>query len=242
MIIVTRPTPYGEQLVKQLNKVGLEAKHIPLFKIVPKVNPLELQTKLDQLSSGDMVIAVSPQVLNVIAQFEHQLNFPKSLQYAAIGQKTAHLLQHYVSTSVIYPLTEENSEALLSLPLLQHVAQRRILILRGDSGRELLATTLQSRGAIAEYYTCYQRQPIKPILSDIQDNSIDKIIIVTNTQSLLYLEQFVDETQKKNNTLLVSSPRIAAKANWLGWYKIITINSADNRKLFKTLITLCHNG
>ncbi|MCO6523498.1 MAG: uroporphyrinogen-III synthase [Candidatus Schmidhempelia sp.] len=242
MIIVTRPTPYGEELVKLLNEAGLSAKHIPLFKIIPVGNFLELQTKLEQLSSGDIVIVISPQVLNVIAQCHRQLSFPPLLQYVAIGKKTAKLLQHYVATPVIYPVTQENSESLLLLPELQHVTERRILILRGNCGRELLATTLQSRGAVTEYYTCYQRHPIKPALNNIQDYLIDKIITITNTESLLYFEQLIDEAQKRNNTLLVSSPRIAEKATKLGWHKIITINSADNRKLFKTLITLCHNG
>jgi uroporphyrinogen-III synthase len=52
-----------------------------------------------------------------------------------------------------------DSESVLALPAFQApaVAGRRVLILRGDGGRDLLGDTLRARGAEVEYLTCYHR-------------------------------------------------------------------------------------
>ena len=50
-----------------------------------------------------------------------------------------------------------DSEALLALPEMRDLAGKRVVIFRGDGGRELLGDTLIARGAIVEYAECYRR-------------------------------------------------------------------------------------
>jgi uroporphyrinogen-III synthase len=56
------------------------------------------------------------------------------------------------------PQSSADSEALLSLPELRDVAGRRVLVFRGEGGREVLAAELTARGARVEYAECYRRE------------------------------------------------------------------------------------
>ena len=59
----------------------------------------------------------------------------------------------------IAPL-QENSEGLLALMPLQNVAGKRIAIIRGDSGRDLLRDALIQRGAEVKYLEVYRKRPV----------------------------------------------------------------------------------
>jgi uroporphyrinogen-III synthase len=76
----------------------------------------------------------------------------------AVERRTAATLR----SSGVEPLVpaREDSEGLLALPQLQVVAQRRIVLVKGPGGRELIADTLRERGAEVIEFNCYRRQYI----------------------------------------------------------------------------------
>lgn len=83
---------------------------------------------------------------------------PASLRIAAIGKGSAKVLAQYGVQNVITPKQKFDSEALLELPELQAITGKRIVIFRGDGGRELLDDELARRGARYEYAECYRHQ------------------------------------------------------------------------------------
>ncbi len=68
-------------------------------------------------------------------------------------------MQGWGFAEVIAPQDGFDSEAVIALPefAADAVRGRKVLIFRGDGGRELLADTLRERGASVEYVTCYRR-------------------------------------------------------------------------------------
>ncbi len=55
------------------------------------------------------------------------------------------------------PRTTLDSEGVLALPELADVRGRRVIVFRGEGGRDLLADTLRERGAHVDLVSCYRR-------------------------------------------------------------------------------------
>lgn len=163
-----------------------------------------------------------------------------SVSYLAIGQKTAYKLGKVTQQKVHYP-TISDSEHFLQLPQLQNVSQLSIVILRGNSGRELIFESLSNKNASVEYAEVYQRHPI-PFNSEdsIQywrSRNVDTLIL-TSSEQLSYLEQSMSKIQKDwlhTLSLLVPSQRIAILARELGYQNIVNTGSAANSDLLNAV-------
>ena len=158
-ILVTRPSPAGEQLVSRLRTLGQVAWSFPLIEFSPGRELSALADQMNTLQEGDLLFALSQHAVDFAhGQLQQQgLAWPTAPRYFAIGRTTALALHTVSGADVRYPLDREISEVLLQLPELQTVAGKRALILRGNGGRELLGETLRERGANVTFVECYQR-------------------------------------------------------------------------------------
>lgn len=246
-ILITRPSPDGENLVNQLTAIGKSAYHLPLI-YFSSGKTLSLITKqLNSLSKGDFLFIVSQYAVKYA---HHQLlnmgsHWPTTIQYYAIGKKTS--LKMYLLSGVLakYPRYEETSENLLQFPeLIYHIAGRQALILKGNNGgRNFLQNTLQNRGASVSCCECYTRQPFQYDGTEQYNRMLDlnvNIIVVTTGDMLKQLYYLIPYNYRKTwllqCLLVVVSLRIAHLARHLGWKEIIITKSADNNAIFMALI------
>ncbi|PMK02805.1 uroporphyrinogen-III synthase [Vibrio sp. 10N.261.55.A7] len=238
-VLVTRPDIQGLQLCQQLTEVGISALHHPLLSITPVDNINKLVTNLDTF---DIIIAVSQHAatLSHIALLENQREWPTHPTYIAVGQKTAQILSKQTQQIVHYPEVAD-SEHLLALEELLSVEHKRILILRGDGGRELIFDSLTERKAQVEYREVYRRDYIsfqaQASIEKWQQSNINALIITSSGQLHFFLSQ-VDRTSKNwlfDLPLFVPSERIAAEAQQLGFNKVINTGSASNSALVTAL-------
>ncbi|ANI85092.1 uroporphyrinogen-III synthase [Kosakonia oryzae] len=243
-ILVTRPSPAGEELVNRLRTLGLVAWSFPLIEFTPGRELASLPARLADLTADDMVFALSQHAVT----FAHAhlqklgLRFPPQPHYFAIGRTTALALHTVSGIEVRYPHDREISEVLLQLPELQSVQGKHALILRGNGGREVLAETLAARGAELEFCECYQRCAI------FYDGAEEAMrwhtrgvttLVITSGEMMQQLFSLIPPWYRENwllrCRLVVASERLAHLARELGWQDIRVADNADNDALLRAL-------
>lgn len=227
-IVVTRPRDQADGLATRLKKFGAHPVLLPLLEISPAPDQAALQEFVQRAANYQLLIFISPNAVNHgMSALEH---VPPGVQVAAVGQGTAKALAKRGIESVIVPRERFDSEGLLALPELQHVAGWRIAILRGDGGRELLGDSLAERGAQVEYVTSYQRS--KPDLdAETWLSAHPDAIVVTSSEALAHLWQGLGDAAAmlaKQATLFVAHPRIAGMAQSQGWQHVVITTSGDD--------------
>jgi uroporphyrinogen-III synthase len=243
-ILVTRPSPAGEQLIVRLRALGRVAYHTPLIEFSPGRELGSLSEHLSALTPGDLVIILSQHAVNYAHRTLHHQSYPwpARLTYYAIGRATGLKMHTLSGLPILYPPDRETSETLLELPGLQNLAGKKALILRGNGGRELLGETLAERGADVSFCECYQRCPVyydgSEQSSHWQRAGIDTLV-VTSAEMLQQLYTLVPEYYRTSwllrCSLVVVSERIATLAQQLGWQEIRVAENADNDALIRAL-------
>jgi len=104
------------------------------------------------------VIFISPNAVRMgMPDILKHGGLPAGARVAAIGPGTAAALKRSGVRNIISPQQGFDSEALLGELSNVQLAGDRVLIVRGQGGREYLSEALRSRGAMVEYLECYRR-------------------------------------------------------------------------------------
>lgn len=156
-ILVTRPAHQAEAICALIEAAGGRAWRLPLLEIRPALDAAAVQAGLARLADYDIAIFVSANAVNFALDALDPRPWPPSLATAAVGAATARALEQRGLRVTYCPRAEFTSEALLALPALQDMRGRRVVILRGNGGREQLRETLRARGARVDYLEVYRR-------------------------------------------------------------------------------------
>ncbi|MGH8278050.1 MAG: uroporphyrinogen-III synthase [Gammaproteobacteria bacterium] len=221
-IVITRPVHQGEALKARLETKGASVLHFPTIEILPVVRNAELENTFGELARYDYATFTSPNAADYAADYLDFGALPPKLKIAAIGPGTARALAAHGRKPDILPRDGASSEALLKLKALNAVDGKRVLIVRGQGGRELLAETLEERGAEVDYAEVYRRAVPRADRSELaqwfRENRVD-VIVVTGRESLLNLDHMLSPLLSPNlhaSQLLVSSPRVLKVASAMG--------------------------
>lgn len=238
-VVVTRPLAQAKKMCASLELYLASIVHFPVLSITPSNKPNLVKQKLQQLNNYDHIFFISVNAvqyaMNLVQEVHMDFN-NKSL--AAVGPTTKKALEEYGYQVSVVPSKGFNSEALLEHETLKNISGERILIIRGQGGREHLRQELESRGAMVEYAEVYQRELPKqrnPIdLSQLPNiDSAVLIYSVESAQNLWSLCSINEQQWLKNATLIVAGSRIASAVGTLGFAKnpIIAENPSDEAML-----------
>jgi uroporphyrinogen-III synthase len=237
-IAVTRPRDQAAPLARRIEQAGGIPLLFPLLDIAAVLDSQTLHEQTSRLAQFDLAIFISPNAVQYgMAAIRAAGGLPSDLKIATVGQSSAKALRELGVTSVIAPAERFDSEGLLALPELQDVAGWRVLILRGDGGRELLGDTLRARGATVEYAACYRRSKPQQDIAALLDAAPD-VITVTSSEALDHLWQMLGDARRDSVygiPLFVPHQRIAELAQRQGWRQVL-LTGAGNDGLLSALI------
>ena len=236
-VLITRPLNQADSLRRAIESAGAKTLSLPLIEI-NRLNDAqaiqELRNKVLQLDSYQSLIFVSNNAVSfggeVINNYWPQ--FPIGIEVIAIGPTTAEAASEQLGCEVIQPSSGMTSEDILRLPALSNVSDKKIAIVRGQGGRELLADTLRERGAIVDYLEAYRRTPVDYTSVDFC-NRLQKagvnVLTVSSGESLDRLTHLLAANGKmlQQLKLLVPSERIGLQAKKAGYEQVKNASGAD---------------
>jgi len=234
-ILVTRPAGQARHLAEAIEREGGTAVLFPVLAIHDVEDQAPLADIAARIENFDLAIFISPNaVTRALIAITARRPWPAHTRVAAMGKTSERELARFGLTEVIAPAGRFDSEALLELPEMRAVAGWRVVIFRGDGGRELLGDTLTARGATVEYVECYRRgKPAldaAPLLKLLARGELDAIT-ATSSEGLRNLFEMVGslgQTWLRTTPLLVPHPRIAEEAARLGLISVVTTGAGDD--------------
>ena len=157
-VLVTRPQGQADALLAALQQAGFDVSYCPALGIEPVALSAAERRLLLDLDHYHAVIFVSRNAAHfaLTAMADVWPQWPVGVHWVAVGNATAAELSRWQLSATV-PVQGFNSEAVLSLPSLQQLEEKRVLLCRGQQGRQLLSTTLQTRGALVHELALYRR-------------------------------------------------------------------------------------
>lgn len=248
-VLVTRPAHQAENLNRLVEERGGVAVRFPTLAIVAMDEACTIQNTLTYLDRYQWLIFISANAVTMHDYYSvsDKIKRFKRVRVAAIGKATAQALTKAGLRIDLVPESGYNSEALLAMPQMQQMKGQRCLILRGEGGREELATILRSRGASVEYLDLYKR--IIPGIDSSQVSRLlaqDKLDVITITsgealQNLLIMLEEHHHGQLFEVPLVVVSSRIRQIAADMGFKRIAVADCPSDEAILET-VTMCVTG
>ncbi len=256
-IIVTRPSGQARQLIEVLTqaiemsdvaKRSLpEILSLPLLTIVPKNDDQLADHISNALKDADLAIFVSPNAIESVMRLLERdwQDFSKKIIPIGVmgGSSLLALKNHGIGeestpTTIFKPSDNEHwdSEGLWQELNSQRwdCAGKKVIIFKGDGGRDWLADTLAKAGAKVEAISTYTRVPLdidSPAWQLIHEMDFSKSLwVLTSSEAVRYLgkvakDQFAQSLQ--NASALCPHHNIADAAEEIGFGEVFTTESGD---------------
>lgn len=220
-VVVTRPAGQSAGLVDALQAAGMQPIDLPLLELVALPPPAS-EARADALRA-DVIIAVSPSAIG-FGRTWWPGTWPPACSLAGVGSGTARAWRAAGAETVIEPLGDGDSEALLAHPALQTVSDKAFLIWRGEGGRDLLGPTLRARGARVTEWLCYRRRAPATLAEQLLEvlQTPPDAWTVTSSEALAHLQAAWPAGCARTAPLFAPHPRIAAAAQAAGWLTVVT--------------------
>jgi len=234
-VVVTRPAGQAAHFATALTEAGAIPVLYPVLEIRDIEDPAPLLDAAIRLDSFDLAVFVSPnaieKALNLILS---RRAWPEGLRVAALGKSSERELARHGIRDVISPPLRFDSEALLELPELSGVNGWRVIVFRGDGGRELLGDTLKKRGASVEYVSCYRRARPQldpaPLLKLWEQGRLDAVTLTSSEglRNFFDMVGHLGQAWLKKTPAFVPHARIAEQAQALGLARVIPTGPGDD--------------
>ena len=239
-VLVTRPKHSNQGLCDCLEQNGFEALTLPCLDILPIELDASNRQKIHDLDRYDWVIVVSKNAAEIgVGHFEDFWpQWPIRQWWMGIGAVTHDWLRarHLPVTGHVPP---GSSEQLMEVLSQIDWRDQRVLIVRGEGGREWLADTLTVAGARVDYFECYRRGCAAGLMVAVRELGPMppfEAVTVSSGESLECLSKACREYSGWLDVpVVVPSERVAAEADRLGWKHIVVADGAYDANMVAAL-------
>jgi uroporphyrinogen-III synthase len=218
-VLVTRPARQAGPFAAKLAALGATPVIYPAIAILPPDDTAPLAAVHAALERYDFAVFVSANAAEYGVPPGRP--WPSRVTALAPGPGTAEALAALGVADARIPATTFDSEGLLALPLLADLRGRRVVIFRGDGGREELPEALHSRGAEVDIVGCYRRAAPASVAGLDEAFAAGRIdaVTLTSSEGIDNLWPRLAEGARaawRQCPSFVPHPRIAAHARMLG--------------------------
>jgi uroporphyrinogen-III synthase len=231
-VVVTRPAAQAADWVAQLQALGVDAVALPLIAIAPLDDTAPVAAAWRQLAGTALVMFVSANAVeHFFAARPPGLPWPEGVRAGSTGPGTTAALraQGLAAAQIVAPAADAptfDSEALWALLADEDWAQRRVLVVRGEDGRDWFAETLRGRGATLGFVAAYRRLPPQPdasalrLLAAALAAPAVHLWLFSSSEALLQLRRLAPGADWSAAQAVASHPRIAESARRAGFGRV----------------------
>lgn len=252
--VITRPAEQAGRISQMIEAAGGQCIHFPLLQISPLQDYRKFDAQLqdiagDENSKIDGLIFVSA---NAVEQAFARLNtlglsLNPQLPCYVVGPSTRAALQAQGMRNIAMPTNSFDSEGLLALPELQAVQHQHLLIVRGEGGRDLIASTLQQRGAHIHIAECYRRQALQhntELLDRSWQQHAFSAVLLTSSEAMRYFLQLArGKAWLSACKIIVNHVRLTQQSQALieqGTLDFVVAAATDDEAMFACLLQQFH--
>ncbi|MEO8124534.1 MAG: uroporphyrinogen-III synthase [Burkholderiales bacterium] len=229
-VLVTRPARQAADWVLRLRAVGIDAAALPLIAIDAAPDAAAVRLAWAQLPHMRLAVFVSPNAAECFfGARPPDVPWPATTRAAAVGPGTSRVLRALGvdAAQIVEPAPDAaqfDSEALWEQLRATDWHAARVLIVRGDGGREWLAETLRVQGADVNHVCAYRRSA--PHLDEAQRDVLTAALLepqrhlwfFSSSEAIANLDAIAGPNADWSRArALATHPRIAERAQRLGF-------------------------
>lgn len=239
-LLLTRPRPQCAAWLARLAELGVDAAALPLIEILPARDAVPVAAAWAAMPAVDLAVFVSPNAVEQFFAHAGGAGWPERTLAACVGPGSAQALaEHGVPVGqIVQPAADALS--LDSEHLWEQLAPRRdwagarVLLLRGDGGREWLAERLAAAGAHVDAVTVYHRTVPRldaaeqALLAAVCDHPLRYVWLFSSAEAVSHLQglQGPQRMPLAGQRAIATHARIAEAARAAGFEPVVLARPA----------------
>ncbi|HPA16218.1 MAG TPA: uroporphyrinogen-III C-methyltransferase [Verrucomicrobiae bacterium] len=160
-VVVTRPTTEAEPLALALEDLGADIIEVPLIRIAPPADPAALEASARRAGEFDWIAFASANAarafFGALFRVGTDIRGLAGTRFAVVGEETASVLRSLHLLPDLVP-SKFTGDALAAVFRDMDMGGKRVLLPRGNLGREALEQSLRKQGAVVEVVEAYRTE------------------------------------------------------------------------------------